>query len=68
MICPYCAGWFKPGPMRKYKTAKEETASEQPRQTFLCTCTKSQGVWWDCEGSVHGKSQIEDVISLPAKE
>lgn len=69
MKCPYCNANFKPGVMAKYKLRNEEEAPKEPRLTFLCTCTRAQGMRWNIAGEVEGEAtMVKGVKPLNAKE
>lgn len=59
-LCPYCSGWFKPGPIKEQEG--------EMKRTHLCICTRAQGIWWDASGKAHGKSNIEGTPLLNAKD
>lgn len=55
--CPHCSRHLKIGPLKLFSTRSElaedpqHTATEK-RETFVCTCTKTQGLWWNSVGEV----------------
>jgi hypothetical protein len=63
--CPYCKKELIKGEQKRYETLGEHVFNpnmrEHPlRDTFVCTCEKSQGMYWDDWGDYYSKKYRSD--------
>ena len=72
MNCPFCGRQLKAGELRRYETLIDHVSDPNReyyplRETWVCDCNKSHGLFWDWFGDVYSLDFRADILDMDSR-